>query len=512
MLWQELTLWALTEQTQTLNVVSGTFLLNNCYALILFDTVFDRSFVSSAFSSLIDIIPTTLDHGYDVEIADGRIIWVNTLIQGCTLNLLNHLFNINLMPVELHSFDVIIRWIDCQSTTLSLIVRRRPETEDKSGEKRLEDVPIVRDFHEVFPEELSGLPLTRQVQFQIDLMLGAATVAWAPYRLAPFEIKGTRYGHYEFQVMPFGLTNTPTAFMDLMNRMCKPYLDEFVMVVIDNILIYSKNKKEHEENLKAILEFLKKEELYDEFSKCEFWIPKEKNYTTHDLELGAVVFALKELEALLVWNQANVVADALSRKERIEPLRVRALVMTISLDLPRKILEAQIKALKPENLEKEDIGGMIKKDIPKEKLEPCADGTLCLNGRSWLLCYGELRDRVMLKVLPWKGVVRFSKRGKMSPSYVGPFKMLYKARTVAYRLELPQELNRVHHRFHVSNLKKCHADEPLVMSLEGIHVDDRIQFMEEPVEIIEREIKRLKRSRIPLVKVRWNSRRGPEFT
>nr|GFC04620.1 retrotransposon protein, putative, Ty3-gypsy subclass [Tanacetum cinerariifolium] len=244
----------------------------------------------------------------------------------------------------------------------------------------------------------------------------------------------THYRHYEFQVMPFGLTNAPAVFMDLMNWVCKPYLDKFVIIFIDDIIIYSKDKKEHKEHLKAILELLKKEELYAKFSKCEFWIPKvqflghvidsqgavlmqreklisyasrqlkihEKNYMTHDLELGAVVFALKIwryymygtkctvftdhkslqhildqkelnmrqrrwLELLSDYDcdihyhpgKANVIADALIRKEREPPLRVRALVMTIGLDLSRKILNAQTKSRKPKNIKKEDVGGML---------------------------------------------------------------------------------------------------------------------------------------------------------
>ncbi|GKC81703.1 putative reverse transcriptase domain-containing protein [Tanacetum coccineum] len=124
----------------------------------------------------------------------------------------------------------------------------------------------------------------------------------------------------------------------------------------------------------------------------------------------------------------------------------------------------------------------------------------------------QVGDRVMLKVSPWKGVVHFGKRGKLNPRYLGPFKVLEKVGSVAYKLELPQELSRVHNTFHVSNLKKCYSDEPLAVPLEGLHIDDTLRFVEEPVEIMDREIKRLKQSRIPIVKVRWNSRRGPEFT
>nr|GEY37358.1 reverse transcriptase domain-containing protein [Tanacetum cinerariifolium] len=296
--------------------------------------------------------------------------------------------------------------------------------EDKSKGKRLEDVPIIREFPKVFLKDLPGIPPTRQVEFRIDLVPGAAPVAWAPYRLAPSEMKEladqlqeltdkgfirpnsspwgaliliddlfdqlqgssvylkidlrsgyhqlrvqkedipkttfrTRYSHYEFQVVPFGLTNASAVFMDLMNRICKPYLDKFLIVFIDDILIYSKDEKEYEEHLRQILKLLKKEELYAKFSKCEFWIPK-KLYSAPILDLpeGSEDFIVYCDASIKGLGKANVVADALSRKEQ-EPLRVRALA------------------------------------IREQKLEPRADGTQCLNGRSWLPCYGDLRTVII---------------------------------------------------------------------------------------------------------------------
>ncbi|GKC08482.1 hypothetical protein Tco_1000092 [Tanacetum coccineum] len=144
-----------------------------------------------------------------------------------------------------------------------------------------------------------------------------------------------------------------------------------------------------------------------------------------------------------------------------------------------------------------------------------------LEARSRQKSYADVRrkplefcvgDKVMLKVSPWKGVVRFDKRRKLSPRYVGPFEIIERIGHVAYKLQLPKELHGIHNTFHVSNLKKCLADENLVISLEEIQLDDKLHFIEEPIEIMDREVKQLKQSRIPIVKVRWNSRRGPEYT
>ncbi|GJZ86635.1 putative reverse transcriptase domain-containing protein [Tanacetum coccineum] len=347
--------------------------------------------------------------------------------------------------------------------------------QNKSEEKRLEDVPTVRDFLEVFPEEFPGLPPTRQVQFQIDLVPGAAPMVRAPYRLAPSKLQELSTQLQELSDK--GFIRPSSSPWGAPNRYPLPRIDD-LFDQLQGSSVYSKidlrssyhqlrvrdedipktmfraryghyDEEEHVEHLKLILELLKKEELYAKFSKCEFWLSRvqflghvidslagyyrrfiegflkiakpmtkltqksvkfnwtEKAKTTFQLLkqklYSAPILALLEgSENFVVYYDAShkglgavlmqrdkVVADALSQKERIKPLRVRDLVMTIGLNLPVKILNAQVEARKKENYGTKDLGGMIK------NLEPRADGPLCLKNRSWIPCFGDLRTLIM---------------------------------------------------------------------------------------------------------------------
>ncbi|GJV72522.1 putative reverse transcriptase domain-containing protein [Tanacetum coccineum] len=265
------------------NVVTGTFLLNNRYASILFDTGADRSFVSTTFSSRIVITPTALDHDYDVELADGRIVGLNTIIRGCTLNFLNHPFNIDLMPVEL------VLFVKKKDGSFRMCIDYREL--NKLTVKNRYPLPRIDDLF----DQLQG----SSIYSKIDLRSGYHQLRVREEDILKTAFR-TRYGHYEFQVMPFGLTNAPAVFMDLMNRVCKPYLDKFVIVFIDDILIYSKSKKEHEGHLRQILKLLKKEELYAKFSKCEFWIPRVQ-FLGHVIDCQGIHVDPAKIESIKDW-------------------------------------------------------------------------------------------------------------------------------------------------------------------------------------------------------------------
>ncbi|GJY17533.1 putative reverse transcriptase domain-containing protein [Tanacetum coccineum] len=747
------------DQAQGPNVVTGTFLLNNRYFSMLFDSGSDKSFINASLTHLIDNEPERISASYEVELADGRIASTNTVLKGCTLNLVNHLFKIDLMPIELGAFDVIIGmdWLadydaviicgkkevhipiknrtlvvkgDRNSSRLKVIscikARKYIErgchlflahvTEKEKSEKRLEDVPVIRDFPEVFPDDLPGLPPSRQVEFKIDLVPGAAPVARAPYRLAPSEMKELseqlkellEKGFIRPSSSPWG---APVLFVkkkDGSFRMCIDYRELNKLTVknryplprIDDLFdqlqgssVYSKidlrsgyhQLRVQEEGLfhprfsyelcpKVLMIFV----IYCDASLKGYGAvlmqrdkviayasrqlkTHEENYTTHDLELGAVVFALrlwrhylygtkcvvytdhKSLQYILDqkelnmrqrrWiellsdydceiryhpGKANVVADALSRKVRDKPLRVRSLVMTSCTDLSERILKAQLEAVKQENVMAENLGRML-----KPIFEIHSNGIRYFENRVWLPLFGGLRDLIMheshkskysihpgsdkmyqdLKKLYWwpnmkADIATYVSKcltcAKVKAEHQRPSGLLQQPEIPEWKWEhitmdfvtgLPRTssgydsiwviVDRLTKSAHFLPMKKtdsmekltrfsctkevvCRHGVPLsiisdrdsrfasgfwrslqnalgtnlnmstayhpetdgqsertIQTLEDmlqIQLDDKLHFIEEPMEIMDREVKQLKQSRIPIVKVRWNSQRGPEFT
>nr|GEU46575.1 hypothetical protein [Tanacetum cinerariifolium] len=633
------------------------------------------------------------------------------VLRGCDFNpgsntitgLLGNLFNIDPMPIILGSFDVIIG-MDWLAKNHAIIfydekIVRIPYGNEILIEERLEDVPTVRDFLKVFPEDLPILPPIRQVEFQIDLVPGAAPVARAPYRLAPSEMQelSTQLqelldkGFIRPSSSPWG---APVLFVKKKDGslwMCIDYRklnkltvkNRYPLPRIDDCLINCTDQACFFKIAKPMMKLTQKSVKFDWSEKEEtaFQTLKQKLCSALILAFpeGSVNFMVycdashKGLGAVLM--QKEIVIAYASRQLKIHEKNYT----THDLELG-----AVTEARKDENYRAEDLGGMIK------KLEPRADRTLCLKNKSWIPYFGDLkalimheshkskysihhgsdkmyqdlkklywwpnmkaeiatyvgkcmtcakvkaeyqkpscllmesgqdtvwvivnrltkstyflpmkenksmekltrqylkevvsrhrvpvsiisdrdgrftsqfwqslqealgqltgpeivrkttekiiqikrrlqasrdrqksyadkrckplefqvRDNVMLKVSPWKGMICFGKRGKLNPHYIGPFKILAKVVTVLYRLELPEQLSRIHSTFHVSNLKKCLSDEPLAISLDEIHVDEKLKFIEEPAKIIDCEVKRLKQSRIPIMKVHWNLRRGLEY-
>ncbi|GJS45191.1 putative reverse transcriptase domain-containing protein [Tanacetum coccineum] len=339
---------------QNPNVVAGTFLLNNHYACILFDSGAEKSFVSSAFTSFIDIAPIALNTSYEIELADGKVVSTNTVLRGCTLTLYNHIFKIDLLPTRLGSFDVIIGmdWlsyhravIDCYEKIVRIplpngefleVQGERPEKnpgplacaspvvkspyrlapsemlELSNQLKELQEKGFIRPSHSPWGAPVLFVKEERRIDYLFDQLQGACCFSKIdlPSRYHQLRVREedipkttfrTRYGHFEFIVMPFGLTNAPAIFMDLMNRVCKPYLDKFVIVFIEDILIYSKSEEEHEVHLKTILDLLKKEKLYAKFSKCKFWL-KEVQFLGHVVNRDGIHVDPSKVESVKNWK------------------------------------------------------------------------------------------------------------------------------------------------------------------------------------------------------------------
>ncbi|GJW95563.1 putative reverse transcriptase domain-containing protein [Tanacetum coccineum] len=569
-----------------------------------------------------------------------------------------HPFNIDLMPVELGSFNVIIS-MDWLSRYQAVII----------CDEKVVRIPYGNEVLEILGDGCSGGDKSRlsiisctktqkyiKKGFQIisriddlfDQLQGSSVYSKIDLRFGyhqhrvreddiPKMAFRTRYGHYEFQVMPFGLTNAPTIFMDLMNQVCKPYLDKFMIVFINDILIYSKSKEDHEEHLKLILELLKKDELYANFRSVSFGsrsaqilaLPEgSENFVVYfdasHKVLGVVLMQNekgtkcvvftdhKSLQHILDQNELNmrqrrwlellsdydceicyhpgkanaVIAIYVSKcltcaKVKAEYQKPYGLLVqpeipqwkweNITMDFFTKLLKTttgqgtiwvivdrlsksahfllvketdSMEKLTRQYLKEKALGTRLdmsttyhpQTDGQSERTIQTLEATIrvlrlhhmkrCMVVSADLLFAGlrlgivsSLAQRLFMKRQRRSSKLRAEfkplmivRRGKPNPHYIGPFKILAKVGTVAYQLELPEQLSRVHSTFHISNLKKCLSDETQVIPLDKIHIDDKLYFIEEPVKNMERKVKRLKQSRIPIVNVRWNLKRGPEFT
>nr|GEW75373.1 putative reverse transcriptase domain-containing protein [Tanacetum cinerariifolium] len=518
---------------------------------------------------------------YEVELADKRVVSMNTVLKGCTLNLVNHIFEIDLMLIELGTFNIIIGmdWLVKHDAIIvygEKVVRipygnKMLIVESDKGVSRLKviscvkaHVPVICDFLEVFPEELPRLPPPRQIEFQIDLVSRAAPVVHASYRLAPFEMRelsiqlqeltekgfihpsSSPWEHCGVHVDPakieaiksWAALMTPTEvrqFLGLVGHHVR-FIEGFSLIsklltkLTQKDKKYEWGKKEEEAfqtlkqklcsapilalpkgtedfmlycdtSLKGFGSVLMQREKVIAYASRQLRV-HEENYTTHDLELGAVVFAFKLWRHYLYGTKSPVCWNKVGDNQLIGPELIR--------DTTEKIVQIMDGLL--------NAGSRQKSYADKR-------------AKSLELKVG---DMVLLKVSPLKGANPISPKlfqnrkkkrffaqlahsaGPTCISYLAEKAsdrlILARVGPVAYTLELPEKLKGIHNMFHVLNIKKCLAEDDIVVPMEEIQLDDKLRMIEELVEVVDREVKRLKQSQIPVVKVRWNSQRDPEFS
>ncbi|GJU95502.1 putative reverse transcriptase domain-containing protein [Tanacetum coccineum] len=563
------------------NIVTGMFPLNHHLVKVLFDSGADRSFISISLASKLNIPSITMDTFYDIEIARLE-------------NLLG-------------SFDVVIGmdWLSkyhakilCDEKVIhipingeTLIIR---VMEKKSDEKKLEDIPVVKEFPDVFPEDLPGLPPVRHVEFQIDLIPIAAPVAQTPYRLAPSEMQ--ELSNQLQELTDRGFIRPSTSPCEAPSSIFKK--KDTYLVRMSSLIDIS---KDFNVDPKAKIEAVKNwtsQPLHKPTEVCSilrdssrllpiiyrrFFKELQIPLTKINPEKQEFISGVKNKESTFqllkhkLYEATNSLALPQKRNiifvvYKMPPSRVRRLVKAECQKPSGLLVQSEIPMWKWERITMDFVTKLPKTStghdaiwvivdrltksahfIPiraTDSMETLTRSPVCwaevgdsqLTGpeiiqettkkivqirqrlqaaRDRQRSYANVRrkplefqvgDRVMLKVSPRKGIFRFGKRGKLNPRYIGPFKILKRIGPVAYKVEILEELRSIHNTFHVLNLKKYLSDESLIIPIKELQLDDKLNFVEEPVEVMDREIKQLKRSRIPIIKVRWNSKRGPEFT
>nr|GEU79196.1 hypothetical protein [Tanacetum cinerariifolium] len=516
----------------------GTFTLNDHFATTLFDSGADYSFVSTTFIPLLGIEPSKLGFRYEIKIASGQLVEIDKVIKNCKIEIKGHVFDIDLIPFIHESFDVIIcmDWLSnykakiiCHEKVVRIplpdgkvlrVLGERPKEKarllmsTKASDKKQGEIVMVRDFPKVFLDDLSGLLPVQEIEFRIKLIPGAVSVAESPYHLTPskfeeliddlfYQLQGSRffskidlrygyyqlrvheddiskttfrthYGHFEFTVMPFD-PRTPTEVRSFLGlaRYYRRFIENFFKIAKSlTILTYKCKTFDWGEEWELVFQTLK-DKLCNVPALALPDGPRDLVYCdASEIGLGYVLM-----------KRGKVIKDRLTKSAHFLPMRE-----DYKMDRLARLYLNEIVA---------------RHGVP---ISIISDRDSRFTSRFWQSMQEALGTRLDMSTAyhpqtDGQSVVRFEKKTKLAPRFRGPFEIVEKVGPVAYWLDLPKELNGVHDTFRVSNLKKCLVNPTLQVPLDEIRVDAKLNFMEEPVEILEREFKKLKWSRIAIIKV-----------